>query len=455
MTEYWCEYAWLGGAEVARSVTLDVRDDRLVSVTPDTVAAPDAVRLNGLTMPALANAHSHAFHRALRGRTHSGRGTFWDWREVMYQVAGRLDPDNYFELARATFGEMVLAGIGVVGEFHYVHHRLDGSPYEDPNAMGAALVAAATEAGIRITLLDTAYLHGGFGDDPDAASPYVPLRPEQVRFGDGSAQRWQDRVEQLRLSASGPMSKVGAAIHSVRAVDPEAMRTVAAWAQSHNSALHVHVSEQPAENEQCMTAHQCTPIELLGASGALGAMTTLVHATHLTDTDVTAIATSTSGCCFCPTTERDLADGIGQSGALAAAGVGLSLGSDSHAVIDLFEEARAVELNERLATLQRGTHRADQLATMATAQGYRSLDWHDGGQLHAGALADFCTISLDSAALSGTDPALALAAVIFSAAPTDVHSVVVAGHQVVSHGKHYAMDVPTELAKAIQKVTTP
>ena len=209
MTDFWCEHAWLGGEEAYAGVVIGVEGERIVTVRVGVEEAPEgAVLLSGLTIPGLANAHSHAFQRAFRGKTEVGRGTFWTWREQMYAAAARLDPDNYFALARATFGEMALAGVTGVGEFHYVHHAPDGSPYEDPNAMGAAVIAAAREVGIRITLIDTCYLHGGIAEAVGAG---------QRRFSDRTAERWAERVGALE---SGPTVRIGAAIHSVRAVAP-------------------------------------------------------------------------------------------------------------------------------------------------------------------------------------------------------------------------------------------
>src|SRR3954452_18653867 len=215
---YWCELAWLGGETAAQGVTVVIDGDRIESVEAG-VDAPSsgAIRLDGITIPGMANAHSHAFQRALRGRTHSGRGDFWTWREAMYGLASRLDPDLYLPLARASFGEMALAGITCVGEFHYLHHGPGGTPYEDPNAMGRAVIQAAREAGIRITLLDACYLHGGIGEE---------LAGAQRRFGDGDAESWAARVSSLEGDAG---ARIGAAIHSVRAVDPDSAATVASW----------------------------------------------------------------------------------------------------------------------------------------------------------------------------------------------------------------------------------
>ncbi|MGI9644941.1 MAG: amidohydrolase family protein, partial [Ilumatobacteraceae bacterium] len=226
---YWCEYAWLGGAEVASGVTIEVAGDRIAAVTDGADEPPDgSTKLSGLTLPALANAHSHAFHRALRGRTHGDRGSFWTWRDLMYSVAGRLDPESYGALARAVFAEMAQAGVGVLGEFHYVHHRPDGSPHDDPNAVGLALVDAARDVGIRLTLLDTLYLYGGFD-----ATGHRPLQPEQLRFGDRGPEAWVERVDALHTDTADPLVVVGAAIHSVRAVDPTGIEAAAAWSDRH------------------------------------------------------------------------------------------------------------------------------------------------------------------------------------------------------------------------------
>ena len=448
---YWCERAWLRGPRADTGVVIEVDGDRISAVAAGVRTRPeDAVPLAGLTLPALANAHSHAFHRALRGRTHTGRGTFWTWRDLMYRVAARLDPDGYYRLARAVFAEMALAGIGTVGEFHYVHHRPDGGAYDDPNSMGVALVAAARDAGVRLTLLDTLYLHGGL--DPGTARGYSPLRPEQARFSDGTAEQWAERAEDLAAAVSGPAVRVGAAVHSVRAVDPASIKVAVDWASERGAPLHFHASEQPAENEQCLAVHGQTPVEVIARAGGLGPDTTLVHATHADEQDRALIGEAGASCCFCPTTEHDLADGIGPAEALVRAGARLCVGSDSHAVIDLFEEARAVELDQRAATGHRGVFSAEELASMATAAGYRSLGWPDGGTLEVGALADFATVGLDSVRLAGIDDDSALAAVVFAATAGDVRHLVVGGRAVVRGGAHTSIDVASELRASIGEV---
>src|SRR5690606_16742330 len=218
---FWCEHAQLPDGVAAR-VRLVVEGGAIAAVERDADAEPGDERLAGLVLPGLANAHSHVFHRALRGRTRDDGGTFWTWRERMYAVAARLDPDRYLALARAAYAEMALAGTTAVGELHYLHHRPDGAPYDDPHAMAAALVQAAADAGVRLTLLDTCYLAGGLD-----ATGSMPLAPEQRRFSDGDAERWAARHDGVRTLA-GERVVVGAAIHSVRAVPAAALGTVVA-----------------------------------------------------------------------------------------------------------------------------------------------------------------------------------------------------------------------------------
>ncbi|HET6729853.1 MAG TPA: amidohydrolase family protein, partial [Jiangellaceae bacterium] len=228
MTAYWCERAWLSSGVTDR-VRVDTDDAGFVTaVEVGERPEPPDVRLAGIVLPGFANAHSHAFHRALRGRAHADGGTFWTWRDHMYEIAGRLDPESYRELATAVYAEMALAGVTCVGEFHYVHHAPDGTPYEDPNAMGHALREAAGAAGIRLTLLDTCYLTGGIGE---------PLSAVQRRFGDDDAARWAERVAALQ---PGPTTRIGLAIHSVRAVPADQVATVVA--ASSGRPLHVHLS---------------------------------------------------------------------------------------------------------------------------------------------------------------------------------------------------------------------
>lgn len=429
MTAYLLERAWVDGA-VHDDVHVEISEGRFVTVQP---GGRGGTRLAGLSLPGFANTHSHAFHRALRGRTQTGRGTFWTWRDQMYAVAQRLQPDTYYWLARAAYREMVAAGMTSVGEFHYVHHRSDGGRYADPNAMGHALIAAAHDAGIRLTLLDTVYLSSGFGRPPEGV---------QVRYDDHSATRWAARVSRIEPGAA----KVGAAIHSVRAVPPDQFTTVVAWAGW--KPVHVHLSEQVAENEACATAFGCTPTELLHDHGVLGPLTSVVHATHLTERDIGLLGASGTFAAFCPTTERDLGDGVGPSRQLHRAGSRLTLGSDSHAVIDHFEEMRAVELDERLASQTRGHWSATELLHAATINGQTSLGWEDAGTISVGQRADLVTIDTTSPRTAGTGADQHTA--VFAAGAADVTQVLVDGRLAYTRDDDEA--IGRELDLAIRRI---
>ena len=452
------ELAWLPGRGVHSGVLIEAAGRCFTAVTPGVAPAdcpPGTVRLAGFTLPGLANAHSHAFHRALRGVVQAGPGTFWTWRERMYQVAGRLQPDSYLALATAAYAEMALAGITCVGEFHYLHHDVGGARYADPNEMGRVLIEAAAQAGLRITLLDTCYLRGGLSPD---GSP-VPLSGAQWRFGDGDGDRWAERAGQLGPDEHGMLSahaRAGVAIHSVRAVPPDQMPPVIAWSHVYGAPLHAHLSEQPAENEACLAAYGVTPARLLEQAGALGPRTTAVHATHLTGDDIALLGDTRTTACLCPTTEADLADGIGPARALAAAGCPLSLGSDSHAVVDLLAEARLVEMGERLVSGRRGSFPAAELAQAATGAGHACLGWPEAGEITPGALADLVTVALDTPRLAGAHAGSVLESVIFAGSAADVRHVVISGRDVVAGGRHLLVDdVPAALDAAITPLLSP
>jgi len=441
VTTWWCEHAWLGGDTVAERVAISAADGTITAVEAGVEAPAGAHRLAGLVVPGLANAHSHAFHRALRSRTQRDRGSFWTWRDLMYRAAGRLDPDGYRRLSAAVYAEMALAGITSVGEFHYLHHGVGGAPYADPNEMGHALIAGAADAGIRLTLLDTCYLSAGVDGAPLAAGT-------QQRFGDGSGDRWAERVEALHGQATADHVIVGAALHSVRGVPLEHMPAVVEWAVAHDAPLHVHSSEQTAEVDQCLAVHGATPTALLRDAGVLGPRTTAVHATHLTDEDLADLDRTATGVCFCPTTERDLGDGIGPAAQLLGGRGPFSLGSDSHAVVDLFEEARATELDERLARRERGIIPASRLLEAATRDGALALGWADAGSLRVGARADLVAVDLRSPHTAGGGATVEN--VVFAASAADVTDVIVDGRAVVSDRRHHAVaDVGGALAEAI------
>lgn len=418
------EAAWTGGPELTSDVLIEEERGVFTSVAPG--ERPDAVRLDGVVLPGLVNTHSHAFHRLLRGKTHRRGGDFWLWRDLMYETAASLTPTGYERIATAVFVEMALAGITNVGEFHYVHNQPGGAPYADANEMGHALIRAAGTAGIRICLLDAGYFAAGFGNDD--------LSPVQLRFRDMSPESWLERATSLAAAHDGSLDvRVGLAPHSVRAVPSDALRFVGDRRDA-TLPLHVHVSEQPSENRDCLEATGVTPTTLLDDCGLLGETTTLIHATHVTDADISLVGAASARVCYCATTERDLGDGIGPAASLAVAGAGLCVGSDSHAVIDLFEEARGVELHQRLLTGRRGLLSAEELIRAATVEGSRALGGEGG--LRQGAPADFIVVDPDTPRMAGVIGEHGLDGVVFAATAADVRDVYVGGRQIVSNRSH-------------------
>lgn len=418
--------AWLGGSGLTRDVRIEIEGD-VISSVEHVEDRTDATRLRGIVLPGLVNAHSHAFHRLLRGRTHRQGGDFWLWRDRMYEIAGSLTPESYEQLATAVFVEMAMSGITTVGEFHYLHHQTGGVPYSERNEMGHAMVRAARRAGVNIGLLDAGYLTGGFDRRP--------LHPVQERFDDGTAANWLERVDALRATYEGDRDVVvGLAPHSVRAVPETALLEVVERGGD-STSIHIHVSEQPAENRECLDATSLTPTGLLDRVGLLRPQTTLIHATHLTGDDIEAIGGAGAGVCYCATTERDLADGIGPASALSSAGAMLCVGSDSHAVIDLFEETRGVELHARLTSGRRGVFAPADLLASATTNGSVSLGFPDR-RLAPGSPADFILIDPESPRLAGMEEGSSLDSIVFAATAADVSDVFVGGKRIVADRVH-------------------
>lgn len=410
---YKFQHAWLGQDELESDVTVRLSGDRIadVSVGSDEPATP----IPGVAMPGMVSTHSHLFHRGLRGRTHSQGGDFWAWRKPMYELADSLDPDSYYAMACDVFGEMLRSGYTTVGEFHYLHHQADGDPYADANAMGIALLSAAETVGIRCTLLDTLYLYSDVSGAP-------PL-PRQRRFSDGTADAWADRVTRLGSTA---LTKVGVAAHSVRAVQPEDLQVVSNTGMSIQSPIHIHVSEQPAENAACEAHFGVSPVELLEGNGMLTDRTTLVHATHVAAVDRERISHAGASVCFCPTTEADLGDGIGPAVEYAEAGIDLSIGSDSNAVIDPLLELRHLEYHDRLRKRRRGIHSPTQLLRYATVNGAKALGW-DSGELAPGKLADIVILDVEPGDLAAGTGMLAL-----GTTAANVSNVMVGGKMVLT-----------------------
>jgi len=423
VTAWWAAWAHLPTG-LAANVRMEVVDGAFTAVEIGAPAAGASI-LPGVVLPGFADVHGHAFHRALRGRTHDDGGTFWTWREQMYAVAERLDPDTYLALARATYAELALAGVTTVGEFHYLHHGPGGVPYDDPNTMSTVLRQAAQDAGVRLTLIDACYLRGGFG---------TPLSGPQLRFADRGVDAWAARVATLKADDH---CRIAAAAHSVRAVPAEALPTIGGF----DGPVHVHLSEQPAENDECVAATGRTPTQLLDDYGFLGPRATVVHATHVDPDAVRTLGGRRAWVCACPSTERDLADGIGPMRTLADAGARLALGTDQHVGADLLGEARALEDDERLGSRERGRFTSAELLGALTA--HEALGWADTGAIAVGQRADLVAVPLDQPGTAGVDPGQ----VMF--APTNVDTVVRDGHVVVSGGRHVIGDVGRLLVDAI------
>jgi formimidoylglutamate deiminase len=318
----------------ARSgVGVTIEDGRIVEVG----LAAEGERLPGKALaPGFVNDHSHAFQRGLRGavelidpsRPHDD---FWTWRERMYALAEGLSPGAIREASRRCYEEMLSAGYTSVTEFHYVHHRPDGTYYDDPNALGNAVALAAEDAGIRLQLLPVAYARGGL-----------------ARFRDASVQSFLRRVDSLREWAEGrPLVEVGVAAHSVRAVPRGWLEEIGGYARLEGLPLHIHADEQEREIEECLSEHGMRPVELLAHTGFLGPNTTVVHATHADERELDLLSDHCASVCACPTTEGNLGDGFLPAVEILDRGIRLSVGSDSHVRMDPFEELREIETNAR------------------------------------------------------------------------------------------------------------
>lgn len=455
MSAVWCEQAWIDGAIVTGARAVLAGDGTVAALSSDAQPQEGDLVLPGVAFPGASNAHSHAFHRVLRGRTHEGTGTFWTWRDAMYRAANVLTPGLYEELATAVYAEMVTAGWTSVAEFHYVHHREGGTPYgtgsgssgsaDDgggPHAMELALARAAAATGIRLTLLDTCYLSAGFG---------APVTTEQTRFSDGSAAAWLKRLRFLRQTVAGQFdparASVGAALHSVRAVDETALAEIARGLPE-DLPLHIHLSEQPAENRDCLDATGCTPTGLLARHGLLSDRLTVVHATHLTGPDIELLGRAGVTVAMCPTTEADLADGIGPARALQDAGATVALGTDQHAVVDPWLEARALEHGERLATGQRGRFSPDTLVQAVSAGGARAQR-RPGPGLTPGQPCDLAVLDPATVRTVGSRPGQ----LPLTATAQDVAAVVIGGEVVARNGRHVRLGSPAPLlARAITRL---
>lgn len=410
-----------------------------------TNSAPDGATLVPMKgkalLPGLANVHSHTFQRLFRGRAEgraAGGDTFWTWREQMYRAATFVSPEELYDVARATFLEMVCAGITVVGEFHYLHRDARGNAYSDPNLLSEQVIAAAQSVGLRIRLLRSAYFRAGFERQP---------HPGQRRFYE-KPEEYLRNLEELATKYNAVENvAVGAAPHSIRAVPLQNLKEIAAVARG-RMPLHMHISEQTGENEACVAEYGVTPLQLMADHGILSAATTLVHAIHLTDAEYEAVAAAGATICSCPTTERNLGDGIFPADTAARLGIRVAFGTDSQAQIDILEDARQIEYHLRLRDRQRGILDASArndwasrepierlLFRSASANGYRALGL-DGGSLAVGQPADFFTVDLNDVSILGVDAESLVSQAVFAMAKSAVRDVAVQGKLILENGRH-------------------
>lgn len=393
-------------------------------------------------LPGLVNGHSHAFQRVIRGRTEhrtqNVADSFWTWREMMYSAATRLTPEDVYDASRMAFLEMALSGITAVGEFHYLHHAPDGKPYDDPNLLAKEVIRAARDVGLRITLLRVAYARSGFEVEPNL---------QQSRFIESDPEIYLKNLDQLRSDCKsiGEDVSVGIAPHSVRAVPLPYLKQVSGYASEHNLPVHMHVAEQPAEVSACVEEYGRSPVALLATEGILSERFTAVHAIHVTPKAAHSFSDSGAMVCACPTTERNLGDGVIPADLFFEDGVRISLGSDSHAQIDLLEDARELEYHLRLQKLERAVLSHDEdystsslaarLFECATVNGAQSIGLRTG-VLETGHPADFFTIDLDDPSIAGAGEDDLLAAIVFGLSKTAIRDVVVGGKQIVTDGRH-------------------
>ena len=452
----------LPGSQVHAGLGLLVDASGLVAGLMEPDHAPAGTKLVPMPgkalLPGLTNAHSHTFQRLFRGRAEgrkAGGDTFWTWREQMYRAASFLSPEQLYDVARATFLEMAQAGITAVGEFHYLHRDPEGRAYDDPNLLSHQVIAAAQSVGLRICLLRTAYFRAGFERPP---------HPGQRRFYETLPQYLRN-LEELQAKYIGAENvTVGAAPHSIRAVPLDQMKEIAEAAHAlWIMPLHLHISEQVGENAACEAEYGATPVTLLSQNGILSPKTTLVHAIHLTEDEFAAVAQAGSTICSCPTTERNLGDGIFPADIAARLGIPVAFGTDSQAQIDILEDARQHEYHLRLRDQQRGILDASArenwatkesiealLLRSASANGYAALGLL-GGNLGIGEPADFFTVDLNDLSILGVDAATLASQAVFSLAKSAVRDVVVQGKLILENGRHSGAGEIRAKYRAVQR----
>lgn len=455
MTRYvTVEPDWLfdGEALVYRGKLTFDESGRIVGAdqVPDDAPTTHLRFRNKAIIPGFTNAHSHAFQRLIRGRTHEKAmqlEDFWTWRRMMMTAVSRMTPEDLYSISYLAFVEMLLAGYTTVGEFHYIHRQVDGNCYDEPNYLGKIVIQAAQDAGIRIVLLRVAYCRSGFSGAPPEGGQkrFVEPDPEQVLCN-------LDELQSYCSNNQGTGGLIGVAPHSVRAVSGDDLRRFFSWAEQHRTPFHIHAAEQPGEVKESLAYTGKRPVEHLASIGVLSPNTTLVHATHVTDSEIREIANTLSTVCVCPTTEADLGDGLLPAGPMVQQGIRLALGSDSQAIIDPFCEMRMLETGERMRTGQRicltgppatsGNNRLSMpqyLMRCGTVFGHQSLNPYCQDTLpllSPGLPADFVVLDLHHPSLAGCTGATLIPSLALHGAPSAVTDVWVQGRRRVCEGNH-------------------
>ena len=437
------DYVYSDGRFIIGAALIFDEGGRTVRISQSADDLRSAHRLrNRALLPGLVNAHSHSFQRAIRGRTEhrtsADRDTFWTWREAMYRAATRLSPEDIYHVARMAFMEMLLSGITTVGEFHYLHHQADGTRYSDRNLLAEQVVRAARKVGIRIALQRTAYVRAGYNRPPN---------PLQARFITPRVEDFVEDTEMLRTSLPRQYSSeeawVSVAPHSVRAVPLVYLREVVRYAREHRLKVHMHAAEQPAEIEACQAEYGARPVALLRQQDVLDPSFTAIHAIHVTESEIDDFRETGAKVCACPTTERNLGDGIGPADRLTANGVDICFGTDSNVQIDLLEDARQLEYHLRLKLIQRAVLEPAALFRNATAHGAKSVGAPSG-------MADFFTVDLNDPSIAGATPDALLTNIVFCAGRSAIREVFVGGRAVIEESRHPLQEEIVARFEAVQ-----
>jgi len=425
----------------ARNVAIDVGDDGVIVQVARDAEVNGCERVNGVLIPAMSNLHSHAFQRALAGRTGgsgSGRAapahddSFWTWRQAMYRFLDRVDADAFEAIAAQAYVEMAKAGYAAVAEFHYVHHDVDGVAYADPAELAWRIVGAAKIAGLALTLLPVFYAHAGFGGMPTTAG--------QRRFAH-TLDTYAQLHDRLREARNHHGYVLGLAPHSLRAVTAEELMALMPHAAP-DGPIHIHAAEQTAEVDACMDWSGMRPIEWLLRRAGVDARWCLVHATHMTDREVADLAASRAVAGLAPTTEADLGDGTFPGSAYVAAGGRFGIGSDSNTIVDPFAELRQLEWSQRLCERKRNVLARDGAISVGTslwsaaASGGAQALGRQTGAITAGYRADLLVLNNDDAALAEQAPEDMLDAAVFGPCTRPVRDVMVNGRWIVRDGRH-------------------